>query len=150
MTPDVSDSLQVDTQWDRQKESHGSRLSADDNDGVRARPLSGTAALVRAGPFRGLRGVLEDTGHPTRLILNTRVLGRPVSVEIDASLLETRRPSGVATAAWATRRTRKQVAAIIKRRAALAGMADAVYFREIIDGRAPRITRAEAALEMVR
>jgi hypothetical protein len=36
-----------------------------------------------------------------------------------------------------------RVAAVITRKAKVAGMSDAAYFREIIGGRAPRITRAE-------
>jgi len=39
------------------------------------------------------------------------------------------------------------VLAVIRRRAHLIGMTDEKYFREIIAGRAPRITRAEAARE---
>ena len=40
-----------------------------------------------------------------------------------------------------------RVAAVISRRARVAGLSDAAYFGEIIAGRAPRVTRAEAALE---
>ena len=39
-----------------------------------------------------------------------------------------------------------RVAAVITRKAKVAGMSDAAYFREIIGGRAPRITRAEAGI----
>ena len=39
------------------------------------------------------------------------------------------------------------VRAVITRRATAAGMCDVNYFREIIAGRAPRITRLEAARE---
>jgi hypothetical protein len=38
----------------------------------------------------------------------------------------------------------KRVAAVITRKAKDAGLSDAAYFREIMDGRAPRITQAEA------
>ena len=41
----------------------------------------------------------------------------------------------------------QRVLAVIRRRAQLIGMTDEKYFREIIAGRAPRITRAEAARE---
>ena len=41
----------------------------------------------------------------------------------------------------------RQVLAIIARRAAVAGMSSESYFKEIIAGNAPRITRAEADLE---
>jgi hypothetical protein len=43
----------------------------------------------------------------------------------------------------------RQVAGIIARRASAAGMSSAKYFREIIAGRAPRISRAEADREPV-
>ena len=43
--------------------------------------------------------------------------------------------------------TARRVAAVIARRARAAGLTDANYFAEIIAGRAPRITRAEAASE---
>ena len=43
--------------------------------------------------------------------------------------------------------TAARVAALITRRARVAGLSDAAYFAEIIAGRAPRITRAEAASE---
>jgi hypothetical protein len=43
----------------------------------------------------------------------------------------------------------RQVARIIARRAAAAGMSSASYFNEIVAGKAPRITRAEADLEPV-
>ena len=41
----------------------------------------------------------------------------------------------------------RQVSAIINRRAAVAGMSPESYFNEIVAGKAPRITRAEADLE---
>jgi hypothetical protein len=58
------------------------------------RPPSGAVAGVRAGPFRGLRGVVADLGHPRRVILDTRVLGRAVSIEVDPSLLDIDAPHG--------------------------------------------------------
>ena len=39
------------------------------------------------------------------------------------------------------------VRAVIARRAVIAGMSEVDYFREIIAGRAPRVTRLEAARE---
>ena len=54
-----------------------------------------------------------------------------------------RRPSRAPTRAQVAR----QVSAIIARRAAVAGMSSKSYFKEIIAGNAPRITRAEADLE---
>ena len=44
-------------------------------------------------------------------------------------------------------RTSMKVRAIIARRAVAAGLSELNYFREIIAGRAPRITRLEAARE---
>ena len=44
-------------------------------------------------------------------------------------------------------RLSRGVRAVITRRALAVGLCDADYFREIIAGRAPRITRLEAARE---
>ena len=54
--------------------------------------------------------------------------------------------------ASATKRSElaERVAAVITRKAKVAGMSDAAYFREIMSGRAPRITRAEAQREAPR
>ena len=49
---------------------------------------AGVAVEVREGPFRGLRGVIEPGGRRDRLILQVEILGRAVSLEIDASLLD--------------------------------------------------------------
>jgi transcription antitermination factor NusG len=43
---------------------------------------------VRAGPFRGLQGVIDSRSKLNRLILQIDMLGRAVSLEIDAALLE--------------------------------------------------------------
>ena len=43
---------------------------------------------VREGPFRGLRGVVEEFGQHDRLILRIGILGRAVSLEIEAGLLD--------------------------------------------------------------
>ena len=40
-----------------------------------------------------------------------------------------------------------RVAAVITRKARQAGMSDAAYFRQIMDGKAPRITAAEAGIQ---
>jgi transcriptional antiterminator NusG len=48
----------------------------------------GSPVEVRSGPFRGLRGVVEDATKMNRIILQVRTLGRAVSMEIDAGLLE--------------------------------------------------------------
>ena len=49
---------------------------------------AGMSVEVREGPFRGLRGVIEPGGRRDRLILQVDILGRAVSLEIDASLLD--------------------------------------------------------------
>jgi transcription antitermination factor NusG len=48
----------------------------------------GVLVEVRAGPFRGVRGLVVDRYHGSLLILQVEMLGRAVSLEIDASLLE--------------------------------------------------------------
>jgi transcription antitermination factor NusG len=48
----------------------------------------GRKVEVRAGPFRGLQGVVEGRGREARLVLQVDVLGRAVSMEIDGGLLE--------------------------------------------------------------
>jgi transcription antitermination factor NusG len=48
----------------------------------------GTRVEVRAGPFRGLQGVVESRCRAARLVLNIDILGRAVSMEIDGSLLD--------------------------------------------------------------
>ena len=48
----------------------------------------GRRARVTAGPFEGIEGLIEDHGRPERLVLRIYALGRAVSLEVDASLLE--------------------------------------------------------------
>jgi transcription antitermination factor NusG len=48
----------------------------------------GTRVEVRSGPLRGLQGVVEERGKQNRLILQIEMLGRAVSVELDAALLD--------------------------------------------------------------
>ena len=50
--------------------------------------VEGRRVEVTSGPFRGLQGVIEGRGRDARLILQVNVLGRAVSLEIDASQLE--------------------------------------------------------------
>jgi transcription antitermination factor NusG len=45
----------------------------------------GIGVEVRSGPFRGLRGIIEDGGRNDRLILQVQILGRAVSLEVDAA-----------------------------------------------------------------
>ena len=49
---------------------------------------AGVRVEVRAGPFQGVQGVIEEGGRRDRLILQVEILGRAVSLEIDASLLD--------------------------------------------------------------
>jgi transcription antitermination factor NusG len=48
----------------------------------------GVRARVRAGPLKGLEGIVESLGRTDRLTLQVHVLGRATSVEIDRSLLD--------------------------------------------------------------
>jgi transcription antitermination factor NusG len=48
----------------------------------------GVRVEVRSGPFRGLRGVIEEMGKRDRLILQVNTLGRAVCLEVDAALLD--------------------------------------------------------------
>lgn len=43
--------------------------------------------LVRAGPFKGLEGVVSAKGREDRLLLQVDMLGQAVALEIDGSLL---------------------------------------------------------------
>jgi transcription antitermination factor NusG len=50
--------------------------------------VKGVRVEVRAGPFRGLQGIIESTWRANRLILQVEILGKAVSMEIDSSLLD--------------------------------------------------------------
>jgi transcription antitermination factor NusG len=50
--------------------------------------VAGTKVEVRAGPFRGLQGVVDSRLKQNRLLLQVEMLSRAVSVEIDAALLD--------------------------------------------------------------
>ena len=49
---------------------------------------SGTRVIVRAGPFRGVQGLVESRVSWNRLILQIDLLGTAVGLQIDASLLD--------------------------------------------------------------
>ena len=49
---------------------------------------NGLKVEVRAGPLRGLQGVIERRVRPDRLLLQIDMLGRAVGVEIDGALLD--------------------------------------------------------------
>jgi transcription termination/antitermination protein NusG len=48
----------------------------------------GVRVEVRAGPLRGIQGLIEDRTHKHRLILQVEALGQAVSVEVDAAIVE--------------------------------------------------------------
>lgn len=48
----------------------------------------GRRVVVIRGPFQGIEGMIDEKHTPDRLVLNVSMLGRSVSLEIDASLLE--------------------------------------------------------------
>ncbi len=48
----------------------------------------GTRVEVRAGPFQGLQGVVENRSNLGRIILQINYLSRAMSLEIDAALLD--------------------------------------------------------------
>jgi transcription antitermination factor NusG len=50
--------------------------------------IKGTRVEVRAGPLRGLQGLVEDRTKMDRLILQVDMLGRAVSLEVDGALLD--------------------------------------------------------------
>jgi transcription antitermination factor NusG len=50
--------------------------------------VKGIRVEVRAGPFRGIQGIIEDRAKGNRLILKVETLGRAVSFEVDGSLLD--------------------------------------------------------------
>lgn len=51
--------------------------------------VRGVRVEVRSGPFRGLRGIIEEKGQDKRIIiLQVDVLGRAVSLEIGGEMVE--------------------------------------------------------------
>lgn len=48
----------------------------------------GLRVEVRAGPLKGLQGIIEDRTKRDRLLLQVDVLGKATSLEIDGALLE--------------------------------------------------------------
>jgi transcription antitermination factor NusG len=53
-----------------------------------ARLRVGTRVEVRSGPFKGMQGLIEASRSDDRIVLQVDMLGRAMSVEIDASLLD--------------------------------------------------------------
>lgn len=50
--------------------------------------VRGRRVRVTAGPFEGIEGIVEEGPRQNRLILQVHAIGRALSLEIDASLLE--------------------------------------------------------------
>lgn len=48
----------------------------------------GMRVEVRSGPFRGIQGLIDAQGRDDLLILQVQMLGRAMSLEIEASLLD--------------------------------------------------------------
>lgn len=48
----------------------------------------GRRVEVKSGPLRGLQGIIEQRVGACRLVLGVQMLGRGVSLEVDAALLE--------------------------------------------------------------
>lgn len=48
----------------------------------------GVRVEVRAGPFRGLQGIVAENAGSSRLVLQIQTLNQAVSLEIDGSLLD--------------------------------------------------------------
>jgi len=66
------------------------RLALSKNSNVQPYPFlqSGVRVEVRSGPMRGVQGIVENRIGVNRLVLQVKMLGRAVSVEIDPGLLE--------------------------------------------------------------
>ncbi|MEX2386973.1 MAG: hypothetical protein WD534_03765, partial [Phycisphaeraceae bacterium] len=80
----VADQAQID--W----ELSNIRLAMEQKAPVEPFPYlkKGVRAEVRAGPMRGLQGVIADRTRRDRLVLQVDMLGQAVSVEVDGSLLD--------------------------------------------------------------
>jgi len=47
----------------------------------------GTQVVITSGPLKGLYGLIEDFAHRHRVILQIEALGRAVSLEVDAAIV---------------------------------------------------------------
>ena len=65
------------------------RFALDRNGGLEPAPYpaAGVWVEVTAGPFRGLRGIVDRNAQDDRLVLGVRMLGRAADLEIDRTLL---------------------------------------------------------------
>jgi transcriptional antiterminator RfaH len=81
--------LEVTDQEALQSDLASLRLALERNAGLEPTryPEAGTWVEVIAGPFRGVRGIVERGVQEDRLVLGVRILGRAAELEIDRSLL---------------------------------------------------------------
>lgn len=86
----VAQIINVRDQSKLDRELHGIHRALEANASFDPFPFlqSGLRVEVRAGPFRGLQGIIEDRSKRDRLILQVETLGQAVSIEIDGSLLD--------------------------------------------------------------
>lgn len=85
--------LQILTVTDQRQfnsELENIRMVLDNQGQLKPHPFlrQGCRVEVRSGPFRGLLGLVEDPSRIHRIVLQVNILGRAVSMEMDASLLE--------------------------------------------------------------
>lgn len=82
----ISVSNQVGLNW----ELRNLNLALSNHVGLDPFPFlkSGVRVEVRSGPLRGLQGLVEARNQTNRLVLQVEMLGRAMSMEIEASLLD--------------------------------------------------------------
>ena len=59
------------------------KLAVDSEVVVRPELVSGSSVMVRSGPFKGMKGVVEKRKGKTMITINIEMLGQSVSTEID-------------------------------------------------------------------
>jgi transcription antitermination factor NusG len=80
----VKDQTQLNWELSNLNVALSSKLPMDPHPSLK----KGVRVKVKAGPLRGLQGVVEDRSGSNRLFLQVEMLGRAVSVEMDGELLE--------------------------------------------------------------
>jgi transcription antitermination factor NusG len=88
-TDRVAQVLEVADQAALEADLAAIRLVIERDGGLRPAPYlsAGEWVEVTAGPFRGVRGVVDRNAPCDRLVLRVRALGRAADLEIDRSLL---------------------------------------------------------------
>lgn len=86
----VARTIQVLDQVQLRWELHNIRLALERDAGLTPWHglVSGMRVRITAGSLMGLEGIIERGGHRPRLVLQVQMLGRSVSTEIDADLVE--------------------------------------------------------------